>query len=53
MYVTQSRKIQLKSCANSWVDGAFFKGSIDIRKAGRKTGDDAKEVSATERRAGK
>jgi cytoskeletal protein CcmA (bactofilin family) len=29
-------------------DGAFFKGGIDIRKAGRKTDGDAKEVPATE-----
>jgi cytoskeletal protein CcmA (bactofilin family) len=29
-------------------DGAFFKGSIDIRKPGRETNGDAKEVPATE-----
>jgi len=30
-------------------DGAFFKGAIDIRKAGPKTDGDAKEVSAKRR----
>jgi len=34
-------------------DGAFFKGGIDIRKAGWKTGGGAKEVPATEGKAGK
>jgi cytoskeletal protein CcmA (bactofilin family) len=32
-------------------DGAFLKGGIDVRKSGRKTNDDAKEVPATEGKA--